>query len=1403
MRVIVSLFLLIGSISVFGSGYNGDPYEFEQPDGKMVTVLLYGTGHYIRAESIDGYTVIRDPETDWICYAKLSADQSELISTGIHYLGEEFSSAGRRSLGQLSKKHIDIAPKYIEQKIQESIERLEDYDHYDYDQGASAQRTLDNSLVNVLEGNIKGITIAVDFSDAPRNHDISEIEAMLNGDNYSSFGNNGSVKEYFKDISRGILIYENYVFGWYRAPKTFAEYDKMTYPFGPRELLTEALEWVESQGFDFKKLSRSDSTIRAINLVYTGNPRTWARGMWYHQSWHGIFTAKDGTKSGTYNTSPSKNRLYIGTIIHENGHMICNWPDLYKYNGSEDGIGAFDVMAAGRNQFNPFPPNPYFRYEKGWATAIEITPDMDTAFTSVANDDIVYKYTNPDNPREFYIFENRAQKGRSANISDEGMTIWHIDTDGDNQGRHHEVYLEHAINDNSKHWRSAFHGNITDEFSDMSLPSSTWYTGKESGLRIYDFSEEKEVMTFKVGQGGNKLIKNGPWQVIEDGYPESDKFIGMAFDRNPNSSFTTSSGSSHSITIDLKGNYSLSEFLYLPEQTGSAGIVDGYELYLTLDSSNWKDEPNFEGNWSELNPSGGTEASKFLRRIELNDTARFIRFVSKSRFLNSETTKIAELSLKGSLLPNSPPVPASGPLPRDFEFGVNDSILLTWEEGAGATSYYVYFGDTSALETKHLIDTTNNDLSTLVTGLQRAKDYYWRVDVENEFGFVKGKTWTFKTFSRGIYEENADIGDVPTAGVTDFRPLTKEYIVRGSGNNIWNIADQFHYLFSRTQLANVEMIVKLSEVQNTTEYAKGGIMFRNSTDASSSFGAVVQLPDNTVNFFYRESFRGTAKKNIEYVGGTENPKYVKLLKSEGKVSAYYSNESAKGPWTQIGTAVTVDLSNEHLVGLFALSNNATLCEVVFGEASIKEYIRPIKILNPIPKPNDNLAFIDQKLSWTSESTVTNNKVYFSDDYPPELVSEQTETNYDPGPLQNGITYFWRVDQVTADSTFEGQIMNFTVADLPGMATNPKPDTMSVGVFEKTSLTWNRGIGSTSSIVHLGEDRNNLSIVDTVFGGTYTPAPLQNSTEYFWKIDAVNNGGLTHGDIWSFNTRSEPEPKYIFDPSPVDNETDISISKMLTWNSDSTVSGHVLYFGNHQDSLTLVATLAQGKYQLSDLLNDKQYFWRVDQKTDLDVFPGKTYGFTTAIRPEESFNPNPDDNGENVPLLPNLQWEIGQGTSMNILYFGVSDTSLQVMDTLNANSYTISDSLSTDTIYFWRVDGVGNGGYVKGNIWTFKTTATPQSITNVHKRDVFVVEIFPNPSSDRFGVSFDLKTPQRVEVVAYDLLGQKVSDVNTGDYREGKSTIYWEHAKENVNVGTYFLKIKVGDYSQVYRLVIEQ
>ncbi len=46
---------------------------------------------------------------------------------------------------------------------------------------------------------------------------------------------------------------------------------------------------------------------------------------------------------------------------------------------------------------------------------------------------------------------------------------------------------------------------------------------------------------------------------------------------------------------------------------------------------------------------------------------------------------------------------------------------------------------------------------------------------------------------------------------------------------------------------------------------------------------------------------------------------------------------------------------------------------------------------------------------------------------PELVANQTETSYDPGPLEYGTTYYWRIDEVNAIGTTTGTVWSFTVA----------------------------------------------------------------------------------------------------------------------------------------------------------------------------------------------------------------------------------------------------------------------------------------------------------------------------------------------------------------------------------------
>ena len=332
---------------------------------------------------------------------------------------------------------------------------------------------------------------------------------MFNSTDFTYNGNNGSVRQYFDDVSGGLVEYEGVVFGYYRAPKTFAEYDNGPYGSTAREILGLALNWIDDQGFDFSTLHTTNGRITAINMMYTGAAKEWSKGMWYHASSYTGFTA-DGVRSGSYNTSPARSNLTIGTTIHENGHMLCKWPDLYSYDSDatgNDGIGSFCVMASSGGK-NPGVPNPYFRTVAGWVTPTEVN-NFNGVVTETHDDFKVYKYTNPNNTSEFFLTDVRHRTGRSANIPDNGLTIWHIDRDESQQVEHNdnggasasrrEVYLEHANNDITRHSAACFHAASKNAFNDTSTPNAKWYDNTNSGLKISEISADGQTMSYRFG----------------------------------------------------------------------------------------------------------------------------------------------------------------------------------------------------------------------------------------------------------------------------------------------------------------------------------------------------------------------------------------------------------------------------------------------------------------------------------------------------------------------------------------------------------------------------------------------------------------------------------------------------------------------------------------------------------------------------------------------------------------------------------------------------------------------------------------------------------------------------------------------------------------------------------------
>jgi len=116
------LFLFLGFLliqfSSFSAPYHGQIQAMKQPDGTSVDLRLFGSEFYMRAEGLNGYTLVRDPKTKWICYAELSTDGSKLVSGGVVYKGQTGNPSSLQKFKDLPL-HLDISEAARKQVIRE------------------------------------------------------------------------------------------------------------------------------------------------------------------------------------------------------------------------------------------------------------------------------------------------------------------------------------------------------------------------------------------------------------------------------------------------------------------------------------------------------------------------------------------------------------------------------------------------------------------------------------------------------------------------------------------------------------------------------------------------------------------------------------------------------------------------------------------------------------------------------------------------------------------------------------------------------------------------------------------------------------------------------------------------------------------------------------------------------------------------------------------------------------------------------------------------------------------------------------------------------------------------------------------------------------------------------------
>jgi M6 family metalloprotease-like protein len=487
------LIVILWSGILFAAPFTGDEWQLKQPDGSLVSVKVFGDEFYQRVESPDGYTLIRN-EQGWICYATLSAS-GDLIATDRVY---------RNFLGlkkELSlSKGIDVLPaKRQSLALAKKAELVP----------AGDGNTLSSSSSSPVVGNIIGLTILIDFSDNAATIPKASIDSALNFQNYR--GTAASVRDYYYEISSNKLTYTNLIVDYYRAAQPMSYYDDPNATGRARELVGEVLKAIDPTT-DFKQVTASTNTILAVNILYAGSCTAgWSKGLWPHSGSYS-YTTGEGVRVSRYQMtglgSGTSTSGYINTMLHENGHMVCKWADLYDYGSESKGAGSYDIMASGG-----VIPNGYYRAKCGWETPVDLTNAAPgTLFRHVPNSYSSFVYKNPNNSKEFFYVESRRKGGRFSKVPDSGLIIWHVDEAGSNDNeqmtptQHYLVSVEQMDGQYhlEKNVNSGADGDLLHEgyktvFSDATEPNAKWWNGTNSSLVIGNVSKVGPEMTFTIG----------------------------------------------------------------------------------------------------------------------------------------------------------------------------------------------------------------------------------------------------------------------------------------------------------------------------------------------------------------------------------------------------------------------------------------------------------------------------------------------------------------------------------------------------------------------------------------------------------------------------------------------------------------------------------------------------------------------------------------------------------------------------------------------------------------------------------------------------------------------------------------------------------------------------------------
>jgi C1A family cysteine protease len=185
--------------------------------------------------------------------------------------------------------------------------------------------------------------------------------------------------------------------------------------------------------------------------------------------------------------------------------------------------------------------------------------------------------------------------------------------------------------------------------------------------------------------------------------------------------------------------------------------------------------------------------------------------------------------------------------------------------------------------------------------------------------------------------ETSDVGAVAAQGSAGYDAGV--FTVSGSGADIWGSYDEFRYVYQPIS-GDVTITARVASQQNTHEWAKAGVMIRESLDPDAKHAATILTAENGNAMQFRAQ---TGGETVNTAFGPQGVPYWVRIKRKGNIIISYLSTYGD-VFIEVGRE-EIGFSDEVLVGLAVTSHaDGILSQVTFENVSIEYDNQPAYVI---------------------------------------------------------------------------------------------------------------------------------------------------------------------------------------------------------------------------------------------------------------------------------------------------------------------------------------------------------------------------------------------------------------------------------------------------------------------------